>query len=126
MLGDGVSTGEGKDVIQTQMMITLETECAGEGTAENAIAGELPYNQRLGTQINRLRHKHTTDPATVERASYYVVEKMKYNVTKARITGIVPEPDRFNNRIKININYSVLDRKDGKPIAAGLTETVAL
>lgn len=119
--GSGISTGEGADVVVTQIAIVLETLCA-----RSRSAGELPYNQRLGCLIQLLRHKSASDLTTREHAAHYVEAKIRENVKHARITKMKFSRDLSKKEILLDLEFDVLDREGGNPIISGLQERFAL
>jgi hypothetical protein len=112
---------DGVDVARTQLLIVLETLCAGPQSM-----GELPYNQRLGSLVNLLRHKPSTSLSTKEIATLYVLEKVRYWIPNMRITSIDDEPDPESKRLVLTINWELLDRSNGRVIESGLQDTVTI
>lgn len=120
-LGAGLATGDGVEVVTTQLMIVLGTLCKGPKSH-----GQLPYNQRLGSLIQLLRHKSTADHLTRELATLYVTEKIKLHVKRARITKLSFESDFAKRTIVISVRFDILDREGGTPLISGVEERLSL
>jgi hypothetical protein len=120
-LGAGITTGYGVDVVSTQVQIVLGTLSSFPGSM-----GELPFNQKLGTRLQHLRHKGSTDLTTREIAVLYVVEKLRDHVPNIRVRAVrfTPIPDK--KMIDLQVEYEILDRKGGNVIAKGLQESVQI
>jgi len=121
-LGRGVATAGGVDAIVAQVQIVLGTTCA----SPDGLHGSLPYNQPLGTLVDRIRHQDLGDATTRELARDYVVEKLIENIPRLRIRGFHIDEDRDAAKLTIAVTFDVLDRKLRQAIAENISSQVTI
>ena len=115
------ANSSGLDMVRSSVRMILETMCSGP---ENE--GELRFNQRMGTQIQTLRHRNIDDPVTQELATHYVYEALKDNEPRALLFDVRVDRDPSNNKMILKISYRVTGESDATGESTILTEEVTI
>ncbi len=117
------ANASGKEVIASNIHTILNTTCASRTTQ-----GEIPFNQKLGSLLVRLRHKNMDSAIVRELAIVHTVEALHENEPRVRVREVNLIKDRKRYRINIRVTYDIVDiTQPGSPvIAAGQTEEVTV
>lgn len=92
------ATGDDWALLDAKLKTTLGTRCADSETP-----GEIPWNQRLGSRLPKLRYRNVSDPTTQELAVHYVVDSIRRNVPDVSISGVSLTLDSGNNKIVLRV-----------------------
>ena len=98
-------SGGGQELIASSLRTILGTVCASDSTE-----GEIPFNQGLGCLLPFVRHLNLDDPALEDLARYYVVDAIRRNEPRVRLTDILFFIDRKAYKLTIKLRYDIIDR----------------
>lgn len=117
------ANSSGIDVIRSNVSTILNTTCAS-----NRTQGEIPFNQKLGSLLAFLKHKNMDDETFNELALYYVVDALRRNESRVRVTQVRVIKNRKGYHATIKVTYNIVDAQMPQHpiIAPGQTEEVTL
>jgi phage baseplate assembly protein W len=111
----------GKDVFKSNLEIILITTCASKNTQ-----GEVPFNQNLGSLVERLKHRNLDDETTRELAIYYIVDALTRNEPSIVLKSVDIYKNRKTFTMFLRIVYDIIDIGSRQIIRSGEKYEVGL
>ena len=107
------ANGSGSELVKSSLFGILGALCAGPNNN-----GELAYNQKYGTLLKTLRHRNF-DEATEALAIKYIVEGIKENEKRVRITKINVDRRIKDRKFIIRLTYDIVSETSKDVIVQG-------
>lgn len=87
--------------------------------ASRTTQGEIPFNQKLGSLLIRIRHRNMDSTLVRELAIVHTVEALQENEPRVRVKEVNLIKDRTRFKATIQVIYDIVDiTQPGSPIIA--------
>lgn len=115
------SNSQGVDMLSSSLTVIMGTLCGGPKNA-----GEVPWNQTLGTLLPLLRHANVNDETTREIAGHYVLDSILRQEPRIKAKSVDFQPRPEDNRIDLRLTYDVVrrDRYGTTALATDLAQEI--
>ena len=121
-----LATASGVDFVRDCVANVLSTTCASP-----LGDGELPWRQRFGSLLHRLRHRNN-DETTAELARIYVGEALGAWVPQLRLRSVATEKERDSDgnpsilAIRLVYDLAASNRANAPIVVNGIKQTIRI